>query len=139
MYRKYWNSLIYTMGVCAICWVVLSLFFSDMQVRSLHLSVCILIPAHLFGFFTFELKLFSNRIWIRRVIVIGFTIITLFVVFYLFGKFRFEVDFLVTFGVAILVFVVVSIFIYYVSDKVEQHNLNLINQKLANNNTGNID
>ena len=127
------------MGVCSICFVVLSLFFSDVQNRSLQHAVCVLIPAHLFNFFTFELKLFSDRIWVRRAIVMSFTDITMFVVYYLFGKFRFEADFLVTFGVAILVFVVVTTFIYYVSDKIEQHNLNLINQKLAHKNLENID
>ena len=58
---------------------------------------------------------------------------------YLFGYLRFEINSLINYGITILVFIVLTVFIYYVADKIEQQNLKLINQKLSEKNKGNIE
>ena len=101
--------------------------------------VCLLIPVHLFSFFTFEVKLFSKRIWIRRTIVIAFSLLVMFVSGYIFGSIRFELKSLIVYCIAALICTMVVVFAYYVADKIEQRNLNLINQKLSEKNKGNIE
>lgn len=131
MIKKLIQSFIEAMGILAIVFTILSLMFpNETQIRFLHLAVCITIPVHLFAFFTFHLRLFSSRLWIRRIIVICFSILIIISMQYIFGYFRFEFDFLITFCIIILLFIVCSIFAYYVGDKIEQQNLRLINQKL---------
>ena len=101
--------------------------------------VCILIPVNLFSFFTFELKLFSKHIWIRRTIVIAFSLLVMFVSEYIFGSIRFELKSLIVYCIAALICTMVIVFAYYVADKIEQRNLNLINQKLGEKNKDNIE
>ena len=101
--------------------------------------ISVVIPVHLFSFFTFELKLFSKHIWIRRMIVIAFGLLVLFVGGYIFGSTRFELKSSVVYFIAALIFTMVIVFAYYVADKIEQRNLNLINQKLSEKNKGNIE
>ena len=60
-------------------------------------------------------------------------------VIYLFGYLRFETNSLVAYGISISLYIVSSVFAYYVADKIEQQNLKLINQKLAHKNSENIE
>jgi hypothetical protein len=101
--------------------------------------MCAVIPPYFFNFFTFHLKLFSKRLWIRRAIAITFNGIVILATSYLFGYLRFEINSLINYGITILVFIVLTVFIYYVEDKIEQQNLKLINQKLSEKNTSNIE
>ena len=48
-------------------------------IKHLYHMISVVIPVHLFSFFTFELKLFSKHIWIRRMVVIAFSLLVLFV------------------------------------------------------------
>ena len=140
MFRNYWRSFMYSMGLVAIIFIIFSLVFpASIRIKHLYHMVCILIPVHLFSFFTFELKLFSKHIWIRRTIVIAFSLLVLFVGGYIFGSTRFELKSLVVYCIAALIFTMVIVFAYYVADKIEQRNLNLINQKLSEKNKGNIE
>ena len=135
MFKSYWHSFLEVMGSVAILFTVMSLIFPDViQFRFLHLTVCFLVPYYSFSFFTFQLKLFSSRLWIRRIIVMSFGALMMVIVNYIFGYFRFEFDDLITFGISILIFIVLTTFAYYVDDKIEQQNLKLINQKLADKN-----
>lgn len=139
MFRKCVRSFIEAMGILAIIFTILSLVFPDeIQIRFLHLAVCVIFPIHLFSFFTFQLKLFSRHLLIRRIIVISFSVSIMVVVNYIFGYFRFELDYLIVSFIAILLFIVVTVFAYYIGDKIEQRNLNLINQKLDEKNTKNM-
>ena len=139
MFRKCVRSFIEAMGLLAIIFTILSLVFPDeIQIRFLHLAVCVIFPIHLFSFFTFQLKLFSRHLLIRRIIVISFSVSIMVVVNYIFGYFRFELDYLIVSCIAILLFIVVTVFAYYIGDKIEQRNLNLINQKLDEKNTKNM-
>ena len=139
MFRKCVRSFIEAMGLLAIIFTILSLVFPDeIQIRFLHLAVCVIFPIHLFSFFTFQLKLFSRHLWIRRVIVISFSASIMVVVNYIFGYFRFELDYLIILCIAILLFIVVTVFAYCIGDKIEQRNLNLINQKLDEKNAKNM-
>lgn len=132
MFKKWLHSFLESMGLLAMIFMILSLLFRDvMQIRFFHLSVCVMAPIHLFSFFTFQLHLFSERLWVKRVIVMAFSVCNILVMHILFGFFRFAVDFLILDGVAILLFILLSIFVYYVADKIERRNLELINQKLA--------
>ena len=140
MFRNYWRSFMYSMGLVAIIFIIFSLIFPEsIRIKHLYHMVCILIPVNLFSFFTFELKLFSKHIWIRRMVVIAFSLLVLFVGGYIFGSTRFELKSLVVYCIAALIFTMVIVFSYYVADKIEQRNLNLINQKLSEKNKGNIE
>ena len=140
MFRNYWRSFMYSMGLVAIIFIIFSLIFPEsIRIKHLYHMVCILIPVNLFSFFTFELKLFSKHIWIRRMVVIAFSLLVLFVGGYIFGSTRFELKSLVVYCIAALIFTMVIVFAYYVADKIEQRNLNLINQKLSEKNKGNIE
>ena len=140
MFRNYWRSFMYSMGLVAIIFIIFSLVFPEsIRIKHLYHMVCILIPVNLFSFFTFELKLFSKHIWIRRMVVIAFSLLVLFVGLYIFGSTRFELKSLVVYCIVALIFTMVIVFAYYVADKIEQRNLNLINQKLSEKNKGNIE
>ena len=141
MSRKYWSSVIYTMGLTLILFIVVSLAFSNAKVIHLYQMVGVVIPVHLFSFFTFELKLFSKRIWIRRTIAIAFSIFVLCVSGCITGRLRLELKSLIIYCVTALICIIASVFSYYVEDKIEQQNLKLINQKLGEKNAGddNID
>ena len=140
MFRKYWRSFMYSMGLVAIIFIIFSLIFPEsIRIKHLYHMVCILIPVNLFSFFTFELKLFSKHIWIRRMVVIAFSLLVLFVGGYIFGSTRFELKSLVVYCIVALIVTMVIVFAYYVADKIEQRNLNLINQKLSEKNKGNIE
>ena len=140
MFRNCWRSFMYSMGLVAIIFIIFSLVFPEsIRIEDLYFMVCMLIPSHLFSFFTFELKLFSKHIWIRRMVVIAFSLLVLFVGGYIFGSTRFELKSLVVYCIAALIFTMVIVFAYYVADKIEQRNLNLINQKLSEKNKGNIE
>ena len=140
MFRNYWRSFMYSMGLVAIIFIIFSLIFPEsIRIKHLYHMVCILIPVNLFSFFTFELKLFSKHIWIRRTIVIAFSLLVLFVGGYIFGSTRFELKSLVVYCIVALIVTMVIVFAYYVADKIEQRNLNLINQKLSEKNKGNIE
>ncbi len=140
MFRNYWRSFMYSMGLVAIIFIIFSLVFPEsIRIKHLYHMVCILIPVNLFSFFTFELKLFSKHIWIRRMVVIAFSLLVLFVGGYIFGSTRFELKSLVVYCIVALICTMVIVFAYYVADKIEQRNLNLINQKLSEKNKGNIE
>ena len=140
MFRNYWLSFMYSMGLVAIIFIIFSLVSPEsIRIKDLYHMVCMLIPTHLFSFFTFELKLFSKHIWIRRTIVLAFSILVLFVSGYIFGSIRFEFMSLIVYCIAALICTMVIVFAYYVADKIEQRNLNLINQKLSEKNKGNIE
>jgi len=136
MFGKCVRSLMGQMGIIAIMFTVLTLIFPDkIQIRHWYFMICITVPCHLFEFFTFQLKLFSSRIWVRRTIVLSFFVLIVFVMEFLFGYFRFEFDYLIVLGVVMLLGIMGSVFAYYVADKIEQQNLNLINQKLDEKNS----
>ena len=138
MFKKCARSFLESMGLLAIVFTILSLIFRDiMQIRIFHLTVCVLIPIHLFSFFTFQFKLFSKHIWIRRTIVMVFSACVMLTVNILFGFARFEANYIIIFSVLILLFILLSVFAYYIADKIELRNLEIINQKLADRMKGN--
>lgn len=132
MFKKCTRHFIESMGLLAIMFTILSLIFRDvMQIRFFHLAVCVLVPVHLFSFFTFQLKLFSQRLWVRRAVVIVFDICVILAMNALFGFVRLEADYMILIGVSLVLFILLSVFAYYVADKIEQRNLEWINQRLA--------
>lgn len=140
MFRNCWRSFMYSMGLAAIVFIIFSLVFPEsIRINHLYHMVCSLIPVHLFSFFTMSLKLFSKRIWVRRGIIIAFSVITLFVTGYAFGFLQFEFDRLIVYGIVSLGCIITMIFVFYVADKIEEQNLKLINQKLSEKNTSNIE
>lgn len=135
MFGKCVRSFMEQMGILAFIFTFLSLIFPDkIQPKLWYFAVCIVVPIHFFGFFTFQLRLFSSRIWVRRMIVISFSIFIMIAMNYLFGYFRLEFDYLIVLGIALLFFIIWAVFAYYVADKIEQQNLKLINQKLDEKN-----
>ncbi len=135
MFKKYIHSFLESMGLLAMIFTISSLIFREvMQIQFFHLTVCVLAPIHLFSFFTFQLKLFSERLWVRRTIVMVFSVCIMLAMNFLFGFIRFAADYIILFSVAILLFILLNILVYFIGDKIEQRNLDLINQKLATKN-----
>ena len=139
MFGKCVRSLIEQMGIIAILFTILSLLFPDkIQLRLWYFAVCITVPNHLFSFFTFQLKLFSSHIWIRRTIVMSFYVLVIFVMEFIFGYFRFEFVFLIVLGVVMLLCIIWAVVAFYVTDTIEQQILKLINQEIDEKNTTNM-
>ena len=133
--RKYWNSFIKMMGYCAILFTVLSLAFSQIvQVKYLHMMLAVAIPIHLFSFFTAELRLFSRHLWVRRFITIGFSMFSMIFVNLAFNGFRPSRELLIALGVLLALYIPLMVLIYYILDKIEKRNLEIINQRLADEN-----
>lgn len=135
MWRNFKNSFMYSMGLIGLFCFFYSLFLDSFNIRALQMCYCLGIPVFVFSFFTFELKLFSGNIWVRRVIVM------LVACFFVVGIcFAFDILTLENWKktlVHVLPFFaflfLIKIFIYYVSDKIEKHNLDAINKKLETN------
>ena len=139
MFGKCVRSLLKEMGNVTIIFIVFSLIFPEtIEVRHLYQMVFIVIPVHLFSFFTFELRLISSRIWIRRAIVIFFSILVCFVSAFVFNGWRSVFDNLLIYGIVVGITIIIIVFIYYAMDKIEQQNLKLINQKLDEKNANNM-
>ena len=126
----------YEMGRLGLLNLFLSLVLESYGIKEMQMFFCLCISLYIFTFFTFELKLFSRHLWVRRVIVmlVGFC----FAVGALFvsGTLNFENWKKNLFFLVIPLFALVFlglIFFYYVSDKIEKHDLEAINQELANN------
>lgn len=133
MIKAYRDSFLKTMGLIAIVYFILSLVLRDsIGVRHFQLMMCISVLNHLFGFFTFRLKLFTERLWVRRMIVFVFEAVVMMLMSILFGYFHLDnIKHLLIYGTAALIIIVVCVFCCYVSDKIEKQNLAIINQKLA--------
>ena len=130
--RKFWDSFLKAMGEIALCFTAFSLVFPTIiQVQDLYLMLAVVIPIHLFSFLTFELRLFSRHLWVRRFITIGFSMLTMAAVNLMFNRFRPSRELLIALGVLLALYIPLMVFIYYISDKIEKRNLELINQRLA--------
>lgn len=133
--RKFWDSFLKAMGEIALCFTAFSLVFPTIiQVQDLYLMLAVVIPIHLFSFFTFELRLFSRHLWVRRFITIGFSMLTMAAVNLMFNRFRPSRELLIALSVLLALYIPLMVFIYYISDKIEKRNLELINQRLADEN-----
>ena len=133
--RKFWDSFLKAIGEIALCFTAFSLVFPTIiQVQDLYLMLAVVIPIHLFSFLTFELRLFSRHLWVRRFITIGFSMLTIAAVNLMFNRLRPSRELLIALGVLLALYIPLMVFIYYVSDKIEKRNLELINQRLADEN-----
>ena len=133
--RKFWDSFLKAIGEIALCFTAFSLVFPTIiQVQDLYLMLAVVIPIHLFSFLTFELRLFSRHLWVRRFITIGFSMLTMAAVNLMFNRFRPSRELLIALGVLLALYIPLMVFIYYISDKIEKRNLELINQRLADEN-----
>ena len=131
------SNLISAMGTNACIFLFFSLLFpNSVTVKDFHLMVCVSIPAVVFGFLTFEYRLFSKRLWIRRVAVIAFSVANILLVSYLFGYLQPTKKHFTVYGIAVVALILFLIFNYYVTDQVEKKNLEAINKKLQDNNEG---
>ena len=130
MFKKCWNSFCYAFGLSTLLSLLISLIASNTQIKVVYVVLCVLLPTHIFNFFTFELKLFSKHIWVRRAITIGFSILIIIAVCALFSGRWFSISL----AILLPIMVLSMVFIYYVADKIEKRNLAAINQKLANGN-----
>ncbi|MBE6629161.1 MAG: hypothetical protein E7629_09575 [Ruminococcaceae bacterium] len=140
MFKNYFRSFIYAMGEVLILFIILSLIWSEaINIKHLYHMIGVGIPVHLFSFFTFELKLFSKHIWIRRTIVISFSLLVLFASGCIWDSIHLDFKSLIIYCITALLCIMVTVFAYYVADKIEQQNLKLINQKLSEKNTRNIE
>lgn len=136
--RKLRSGFLQAMGLAAIYYLILSLAFPQVvQVKHFYFLVSLVIPIYLFGAFTFELKLFSRKLWVRRLIVTLLSSLHAIAISILFGYLWWERRILIIFGIAMAVGIVIDIFLYYVADVIQKRNLEAINQKLAEQNKEN--
>ena len=136
--RKLGSGFLQAMGFAATCFLVLSLIFpKGAHIKVFYYMVSLEIPAWLFTFLTFELKLFSKKLWVRRMMVVTFGSLDMVVMSILFGYLQWNSRRLITFGITIVIYVVIEIFAFYVIDTVQKRNLEAINQKLAEQNKEN--
>ena len=132
MYKKCIRSYFQTIGFLAIIFMVMSFMTPyGARMKIFYYLICVTTPSHFFSFFTFELGLFSRRIWVRRAVVMAFIALVMITVTYLFGYLRLELRSLISYGITVLLFIATTGFAYYVGDRIERKNLNLINQKLS--------
>ncbi len=132
MGKKYWNGFIDMMGYIAIIYLAISLIFS-IAIDSQDMLWGTLVGAFCYttAFFTFELRLFSKNLWGRRAIVI--TVSVIFVVTVNLLSQDLTKSLLLAIGVSAAVIIVMSVLLYYITDKIEQRRLEAINKKLAQN------
>jgi hypothetical protein len=138
MFKKMWFSFSQSLALVILILLLVSLMLPQIiQAKILWYMVCILAPINVFTFFTFELRLFSKHLWVRRAIVITFSVINLSIVEILFGWLKWgDTEKWIRHGVLLAVLICLNVFAYYVGDKIEKRNLAAINQKLA---SGNMD
>lgn len=136
MEKKFKYNFMYGMGWIGLLNLFFSLVWENYGVKEMQMSFCLGIVVEIFAFFTFELKLFSKHLWVRRCIVMlvsfCFAVGTLFASGTLnFENWQKKLLFLVIplFALGFLGL----IFFYYVSDKIEKRNLEAINKKLESN------
>lgn len=129
------NYLFSVMGMNAYIFLFLSLLMpNSITVKHFHLMVCASIPVVVFAFLTFEYQLFSKRLWIRRTVVIAFSVANMLLNSYLFGYLQPTKKHFTVYGIAGIAVILFLIFYYYVADRIEKKNLEAINQKLRDNN-----
>ena len=125
----------YSMGLIGLACFFYSLFRDSFDVRFFQMCYCLGIPVYIFSFFTFELKLFSKHLWVRRGIVTLVSLVSTVSICFAFDILTVEnwkktlIRILPVFAAVLLM----KIFIYYVSDKIEKRNLEAINKKLESN------
>ena len=129
--KKLQSGLMQSMGVAATVFLVLSLIFPyTVQIKHFYYLVSLEIPCYLFAFFTFELKLFSKKLWVRRVVAVTVSLLHAIAMSILFGYLRWERKYVIVFAIVMAATVVVEIFAFYVVDAIQKRNLEAINQKL---------
>lgn len=135
MGKRYWNSFLDMMGILAITYLICSLIWQDsIDILDMQKGALLGILVHMVAFFTFDLKLFSKRIWIRRTIVITTSIIIFVITNFLFSDITKR--FLIALGIGAGAIVVVSILAFYITDKIEERRLEVINKVLEQNQKG---
>lgn len=136
--KKLRSAFIQAMGFAATLFLILSLIVPQAaQIKLFYCFVSIEVPIYLFNFLTFELKLFSKKLWVRRMIVITFDFLYAIAMTFLFGHLRWERKYVIIYGIATAVGILMDIFLFYVADVIQKRNLEAINQKLAEQNKEN--
>ena len=132
MGKRYWNSLLDMMGILAIIYLIFSFIWQDsIDILDMQRGAILGILVHMAAFFTFDLKLFSKHIWIRRTIVITFSIIIFGITNLLFNDITKR--FLIALGIGAGAIILISILAYYITDKIEERRLEAINKVLEQN------
>ena len=132
MFKKWWISFCQAMTLSLLLALLVSLISVNIQIKSFYWILCILLPTHVFNFFTFEMRLFSKHLWVRRAISMCFSVVTILTTSTLFGYMRWndKRDWLI-YGISLSIMLLVSVFTYYVLDKIEKRKLDAINPWLA--------
>ncbi len=135
MFRRYLNSLFNAMGILTLIILFLSIVsHQNVNIWALQYGACICIPVHLFSFLTFEFKLFSDLIWVRRTIVMIFRALVIVTVSWLFGFLQLGLSkYMIILVVGLGISSILAGFAYYVTDKMEKKYLKEINKKLSEN------
>jgi uncharacterized membrane protein len=134
MKRNLTNQLLSVMGMNAYIFLFFSLIAPDkITVGHFHLMVCVSVPHVVFAFLTFEYRLFSKHLGIRRLIVIVFSAVNILLVSYLFGYFQLTKKHYISYGITLIAVALFSAFAYYINDRIEKKNLEAINKKLQEN------
>lgn len=134
MFKKWWFGFCQAITISMLVGLLVSLISPNVQIKLLYYLFCVAALNQVFDFFTFELKLFSKHLWVRRAITICFSVIDIITVLVLFNYTHLKENFWIYLAILLPIIVLLMVFTYYVSDKIEKRNLAAINQKLANGN-----
>lgn len=137
MFKKWWFYFCQAITLSMLLGLLTCLILPNLQIKLLYYILCVAASTQVFYFFTFELRLFSKHLWVRRAIAMCFSVVNILTSSTLFGYMQWndKRDWMI-YGISLSVMLLVLVFSYYVLDKIEKRNLDAINQKLA---TGNMD
>lgn len=132
MFKKWWISFCQAMTLSMLLGLLASLISVNIQIKSFYCILCILLPTHVFNFFTFELRLFSKHLWVRRAISICFSVVAILTLAFLFGYASLsDKRTWMVYGITLTIVVLLEVFLYYVLDRIEKRKVDAINPWLA--------
>ncbi len=132
MFKKWWISFCQAMTLSMFLGLLASLISVNIQIKFFYLILCLVLTTHIFIFFTFELRLFSKHLWVRRAISMCFSVVAILTFSFLFGyaSLRDKRTWMI-YGITLTIVVLLEVFFYCVLDKIKKRNSDAITQGLA--------
>ena len=132
MFKKWWISFCQAMTLSLLLGLLVSLISVNIQVKFFYYVWCLVLTTHVFRFFTFELRLFSKHLWVRRGISICFSDVSILTLAFLFGYVSLsDKRTWMVYGITLIIVVLLEVFLYCILDKGKKQNSDAITQGLA--------
>ena len=132
IFKKWWISFCQAMTLSLLLGLLVSLISVNIQVKFFYYMWCLVLTTHVFSFFTFELRLFSKHLWVRRVISLCFCSVSILTFAFLFGYVSLsDKRTWMVYGITLIIVVLLEVFLYCILDKIQKRNVDAINQGIA--------